>query len=175
MGKYQQNIENARRVGVIDFLQTCRPGELIRVTDKEYRTKTHSSLVISSNGLFHWFSMGVGGNNAIDYLTKVENMDFVSAVRLLNEVAIFPVSFQPAQQSARIPEKKREPLPFQLPAPDRNADAVAAYLQNRGISPSPAVRRTPPTLPFDWIWSCSHAVGHHLCQSHHGSVVRTEL
>ena len=34
MGKYQQNIENARRVGVIDFLQTCRPGELIRVTDK---------------------------------------------------------------------------------------------------------------------------------------------
>ena len=135
MGKYQQNIENARRVGVIDFLQTCRPGELIRVTDKEYRTKTHSSLVISSNGLFHWFSMGVGGNNAIDYLTKVENMDFVSAVRLLNEVAIFPVSFQPAQQSARIPEKKRESLPFQLPAPDRNADAVAAYLQNRGISP----------------------------------------
>ena len=38
-----------------------------------------------------------------------------------------------------------------------------------------AVRRTPPTLPFDWIWNCSHAVGHHLCQSHHGSVVRTEL
>ena len=26
----------------------------------------------------------------------------------------------------------------------------------------------------DWKWNCSHAVGHHLCQSHHGSVVRTE-
>ena len=24
-------------------------------------------------------------------------------------------------------------------------------------------------------YNCSHAVGHHLCQSHHGSVVRTEL
>ena len=29
-------------------------------------------------------------------------------------------------------------------------------------------------LPFDWKWNCSHAVGHHLCQSHHGSIVRTE-
>ena len=136
MGKYQQNIENARRVGVIDFLQTCRPGELIQVTDKEYRTKTHSSLVISSNGLFHWFSMGVGGNNAIDYLTKVENMDFVSAVRLLNEVSVAPVSFQPAQPSARIPQKKQETRPFQLPPPDRDANAVAAYLRNRSISPN---------------------------------------
>lgn len=71
MGKYQKNIEAARRISVMQYLETYHPGELVRKTNKEYCTKTHSSLVITpSNGLFHWFSMNVGGNNAIDYLTK---------------------------------------------------------------------------------------------------------
>lgn len=87
MGKYQKNIEAARRISVMQYLQTYHPGELVRKTDKEYCTKTHSSLVITpANGLFHWFSQSKGGNNALDYLVKVEGMDFVSAVRLLNEM-----------------------------------------------------------------------------------------
>ena len=78
MGKYQKNIEAARRISVMQYLETYHPGELVRKTDKEYRTKTHSSLVITpANGKFHWYAQSVGGNNAIDYLTKVEGMDFV--------------------------------------------------------------------------------------------------
>ncbi|MBS5474404.1 MAG: hypothetical protein KHX76_12155, partial [Subdoligranulum variabile] len=53
MGKYQKNIEAARRISVMQYLQTYHPGELVRKTDKEYCTKTHSSLVITpANGLF---------------------------------------------------------------------------------------------------------------------------
>ena len=75
MGKYQKNIEAARRISVMQYLQTYHPGELVRKTDKEYCTKTHSSLVITpANGLFHWFSQSKGGNNALDYLVKVEGM-----------------------------------------------------------------------------------------------------
>lgn len=61
-------------------------------------------------------------------------MDFVSAVRLLNEMAPITVSFQPAKAA---PVKPHEPRPFvNFPAiPDRNAEAVAAYLMHRGISP----------------------------------------
>ena len=93
MGKYQKNIEAARRISVMQYLQAYHPGELVRKTDKEYCTKTHSSLVITpANGLFHWFSQSKGGNNALDYLVKVEGMDFVSAVRLLNEMTPMPVS-----------------------------------------------------------------------------------
>lgn len=44
MGKYQKNIEAARRISVMQYLETYHPGELVRKTDKEYRTKTHSSL-----------------------------------------------------------------------------------------------------------------------------------
>ena len=88
MGKYQKNIEAARRITVMQYLETYHPGELVRKTDREYCTRTHDSLIITpANGFFHWFSRHVGGNNAIDYLTKVEGMDFVSAVRLLNEMA----------------------------------------------------------------------------------------
>ena len=75
MGKYQKNIEAARRISVMQYLQAYHPGELVRKTDKEYCTKTHSSLVITpANGLFHWFSQSKGGNNALDYLVKVEGM-----------------------------------------------------------------------------------------------------
>lgn len=133
MGKYQKNIEAARRITVMQYLETYHPGELVRKTDREYCTRTHDSLIITpANGFFHWFSRNVGGNNAIDYLTKVEGMDFVSAVRLLNEMAPVTVSFQTAKAA---PVKPHEPRLFTLPTPDRNAEAVAAYLMHRGISP----------------------------------------
>lgn len=75
MGKYQKNIEAARRITVMQYLETYHPGELVRKTDREYCTRTHDSLIITpANGFFHWFSRNVGGNNAIDYLTKVEGM-----------------------------------------------------------------------------------------------------
>ena len=59
----------------MQYLETYHPGELVRKTDREYCTRTHDSLIITpANGFFHWFSRHVGGNNAIDYLTKVEGI-----------------------------------------------------------------------------------------------------
>lgn len=112
MGKYQKNIEAARRISVVQYLETYHPGELVRKTDKEYCTKTHSSLVITpANGLFHWFSQSKGGNNALDYLVKVEGMDFVSAVRLLNEMTPMPVSVQTVKEA---PVQQQTSRPFVL-------------------------------------------------------------
>ena len=51
MGKYQKNIEAARRISVMQYLETYHPGELVRKTDKEYCTKAHSSLVITPSNL----------------------------------------------------------------------------------------------------------------------------
>lgn len=126
MGKYQKNIEAARRISVMQYLETYHPGELVRKTDKEYCTKTHSSLVITpANGLFHWFSQSKGGNNALDYLVKVEGMDFVSAVRLLNEMTPMPVSVQTVKAA---PVQQQTSRPFVLPPADRNTEAATAYL-----------------------------------------------
>ena len=113
MGKYQKNIEAARRITVMQYLETITPRLVRKRIARLHRT--HDSLIITpANGFFHWFSRNVGGNNAIDYLTKVEGMDFVSAVRLLNEMAPVTVSFQPAKAA---PVKLHEPRPFTLPTP----------------------------------------------------------
>lgn len=40
MGKYQKNIEAARRITVMQYLETYHPGELVRKTDREYLAST---------------------------------------------------------------------------------------------------------------------------------------
>lgn len=134
MGKYQKNIEAARSVTIMQYLATCHPGELVRKADDEYCTKTHSSLVITpSKDLFHWFSQNIGGRSALDYMTNVERVDFVSAVRFLNELTPVPVSSQMAKMPT--PAKQQDSREFELPKADKNCEAVAAYLMHRGISP----------------------------------------
>lgn len=46
MGKYQKNIEAARRITVMQYLETYHPGELVRKTDREYCTRTHDSPIL---------------------------------------------------------------------------------------------------------------------------------
>ena len=134
MGKYQKNIEAARSVTIMQYLATCHPGELVRKTDDEYCTKTHSSLVITpSKDLFHWFSQNIGGRSALDYMTNVERVDFVSAVRFLNNLTPVPVSSQMAKMPT--PTKQQKSREFELPKADKNCEAVVAYLMHRGISP----------------------------------------
>ena len=41
MGKYQKNIEVARRITVMQYLETYHPGELVRKTGRKYCTRTH--------------------------------------------------------------------------------------------------------------------------------------
>jgi len=44
-----------------------------------YTLRSHDSLKIS-NGKWYQWSTGIGGISALDYLIKVQGMDFVSAV-----------------------------------------------------------------------------------------------
>ena len=39
-------IQNARQIGVLDYFRICKPHELIKVSAHDFRTRTHSSLVI---------------------------------------------------------------------------------------------------------------------------------
>ena len=123
-----ENIKAAREV---HFLNTYRPGELVRKSRNEYCTKSHSSLRITpSKNLFHWCSQSKGGRGALDYLLTVEGMSFRSAVMLLNEMEFVP--FQQARAAAVESSRTRS---FTLPRPDKNTQAATAYLMHRGISP----------------------------------------
>jgi len=60
-------------------LQEACPQELVPLKHGEYCLRSHDSLKIS-NGKWHWFSRGIGGRSALDYLIKVEGIPFMDAV-----------------------------------------------------------------------------------------------
>lgn len=89
-------IERARQVDLLTYLQTCEPQELVHVSGNVYCTKTHDSLRIS-NGKWCWFSRGIGGYSALDYLIKVNGYSFMDAMEtIIGRAAIRPPSFVPA-------------------------------------------------------------------------------
>lgn len=93
-------IKLARTVDLISYMQRYEPEELIRTGPHDYKTATHSSLCISDNGLWHWYSRGIGGRGALNYLIQVKGMDFVSAVRHLCELELpAHAPFQPVKKN----------------------------------------------------------------------------
>lgn len=124
-------IKLARTVDLISYMQRYEPEELIRTGPHDYKTATHSSLCISDNGLWHWYSRGIGGRGALNYLIQVKGMDFVSAVRHLCELELpAHAPFQPVKKN---PQHEYERKPFLQPLPDSNAETVVQYLKRRGI------------------------------------------
>lgn len=58
-------IQKVKELDLLSYLQNYEPEELVNVSKNTFTTKTHDSLVIS-NGLWHWFSRGIGGKSALD-------------------------------------------------------------------------------------------------------------
>lgn len=84
-GITKEQIEQARRVGILAYMRAYEPQELVKVGRSEYTTRTHDSLRISENGKWNWCSRGFGGTNALNYLVRVKGLSFVSAVQQLCE------------------------------------------------------------------------------------------
>ena len=60
-------IAEAKRMDLLTYLRTYEPGELVRYSGNTYCTREHDSLKIS-NGKWMWWSRGIGGRSALDYL-----------------------------------------------------------------------------------------------------------
>ncbi len=123
----KEDLERAGEMDLLTYLQIFDPGELVHVSGQTWCTRTHDSLKIS-NGKWYWFSRGIGGVNALQYLTAVEGRTLPEAAEILLG--------RPAQK--RIPikvrEEKREKK-LRLPPDNGNADRAVAYLEGRGIHP----------------------------------------
>ena len=74
-----EEIRLAKAVDLITYMKQYEPQELIRTGPHDYKTATHSSLCISDNGLWHWFSHDIGGRGALNYLIQVKGMDYPAA------------------------------------------------------------------------------------------------
>ena len=115
----------AKKMNLLTILKNFEPHELVRLDKNNYTTRTHDSLKIS-NGKWMWWSRGIGGKSAIDYLIKVRGMDFVEAVQTIM-----------GNSSVRspIPEntKSYNNQPLLFPERSPTTDVVFEYLFGRGI------------------------------------------
>ena len=118
-------ITEAKRMDLLTYLREYEPGELVKFSSNTYTTRTHDSLKIS-NGKWMWWSRGIGGKSALDYLIKVRGMDFVQAVQTI--MGNGSVSF-PTYENI----KSYEEQPLLLPEKSPTTDVVFDYLFGRGI------------------------------------------
>lgn len=114
-----------KQIDLLTYLKTYEPHELVHFSGNTYTTRTHDCLKIS-NGRWMWWSQGIGGRTALDYLIKVRDYTFLEAMELITgQAAIRPVDMSPEPKTA---EKK-----LLLPEISRCQIHVVSYLKSRGI------------------------------------------
>ena len=84
-GVSREQIDAAKQMTALEFLQRYCPGELVKAESRgEFQLRAHDSFKINgTTSKFHWKSRDIGGRSALDYLVKAEGMKFVDAVLAL--------------------------------------------------------------------------------------------
>ncbi len=119
-------VEKAKKVGVLQYLQQQEPWNLVKLSGNNYCTVEHDSLKIS-NSKWYWFSRGIGGYSALDYLMKVKEMSFLQAVKTILGSTV-EVQYTPEPP-------KHPPKKLLVPELSRSSSQVKRYLMRRGIDP----------------------------------------
>jgi len=121
-----EQIDRAKQMDLLTYLQTYEPQELVRFSGNVFTTRSHDSLKIS-NGKWCWWSRGIGGRSALDYLIKVRGMTLPEAVMQIDGQAVV---MPPIPSKAR---EAAEPRRLLLPEKNKSNARVIAYLTGRGI------------------------------------------
>ena len=122
-----EQLARAREMDLLTYLRCREPEELVSVGGDTYATKSHDSLKIS-NGEWYWWSRGIGGSNALDYLTTVRKLSLPDAVQRVLSAGGAPLAEPPRRKVC--PTKS-----FSLPHRHADNRRVFSYLRGRGIDP----------------------------------------
>ena len=125
----KEQIETARAMDLLTYLQIYEPENIKPFGQNGYCLKDHDSLKIS-NGKWYWWSRGIGGKTALDYLVSVRSIPFTKAVEMLcdgNCKAAYPVS-KPRDRPQEKPKSG-----FVPPEKNETNKQVISYLMKRGI------------------------------------------
>ena len=121
----KEEINKAKELDLYSYLSQKNPDELVHISRGTYATREHDSLKIS-NGMWYWFSKGIGGKSALDYLIQVQDYSFTDAM-----AEVLGYSNEKVKYQYEI--KKEENIELQLPERNTNNDKVISYLKSRGI------------------------------------------
>ena len=118
-------VQEVKRMDLLTYLRNYEPYELVHFSGNTYTTRTHDSLKIS-NGKWMWWSRGIGGRTALDYLIKVRGYSFIEAVEIIaGQAAIEPPVSLPIEK----PKEKK----LLLPKANHAQGSLISYLKRRGI------------------------------------------
>ena len=122
-----EDVAKAKEMDLLTYLRNYEPQELVHVSGSTYCTREHDSLRIS-NGKWCWFSQGIGGRSALDYLIKVKGIPFTQAAEIIlgREAEKPPVFYR---------QKERKHTELLMPELSETTDRVEKYLYGRGIHP----------------------------------------
>lgn len=122
-----EDIIKAKEMDLLTYLRNYEPRELVHVSGNTYCTREHDSLRIS-NGKWCWFSQGIGGRSALDYLIKVKGIPFTQAAEIIlgREAEKPPVFYR---------QKERKHTELLMPELSETTEQVEKYLYSRGIHP----------------------------------------
>ena len=125
----EKQIDQARSIDILTYLQSFEPTELVHVRGNTYCTREHDRLKIS-NCKWMWWSRGFGGNSALDYLIKVKGMQFMDAMKILTKEGT-----DLHDTDAKISRKPDCDVKRKLLLPDKSETnfEVIRYLTSRGI------------------------------------------
>ena len=119
-------VSKAKQMDLYTYLKTYEPQELVHFGGSTYCTREHDSLKIS-NGKWYWFSRGIGGRSALDYLIKVKGMPFMEAVEVIVGRGVIPPPAAPCTP------KENKVKSLCLPEASRCVTHAVNYLAGRGI------------------------------------------
>lgn len=122
----KEQIAHAREMDLLTYLQRYEPNELVHFSGNTYTTRTHDSLKIS-NGKWCWWSHGIGGTSALDYLVEVRHYSLPDAVAIITGAA--SVTHDDCVSISA------DPVSFCLPPRHADNRRVFSYLKSRGIDP----------------------------------------
>ena len=121
----KDEINKAKQIDLYTYLKNRNPDELVPFSRGTFVTREHDSLKIS-NGMWYWFSKGIGGKSALDYLIRVKDYSFTDAMAEILEYQIEPSNYH-------YEEKKKENIELNLPEKNENNNRIISYLKSRGI------------------------------------------
>ncbi len=122
MSRYidSSTLQNIKSLSAFDYMKNYHPDLLIKNGRTDYYHLHHDSLHFS-NGKWYWWSRRIGGTSAIDYLIKVEGMQFIDACWHL-------IDLMKVSEPIISIEHPKERKAFVLPEKDNNNHAVIHYL-----------------------------------------------
>jgi len=87
-----EDVAKAKEMDLLTYLRNYEPQELVHVSGNTYCTREHDSLRIS-NGKWCWFSQGIGGRSALDYVKKGKRIFiiFIASFLLISGLVLLSI------------------------------------------------------------------------------------